>query len=544
MTYNIKNWGAASSNTLFQVEPEFGIDGYMGILETELRDLQHKIECEGIGKEGEKYTAPPLPSPKIEGLPLQKKNQQQSQNIPQWRQRYIKKKRSLGLRRLLKSKNVKYIKNLINRYIRAATWVFNPPVDKILNHYPLGGTFKQAEHFLCMSESFWLANKKFIMHFFSNEQRTIISRISAPFELNGSLAVPLQRFNMDNFEGWLRCQNLCSIKDSLFVINEYQAKQVTNLLTNFGQTKSKCLIVGEELSKEVVAMWTTVTQVDKRLWCTEGLKVVQSMPGGLSQSLQHWPKISVVVVSYNQAEYIQECLESILNQGYSNLECIVIDGLSTDGTVEILELYRKHLAHLVIEPDECQSEALNKGFRLATGDIMTWICSDDFLEKKTLYNVATAFNKYETDMVVGGCRIINALGKNVCNHHNGLPFESICNLSFGDLISFTGVWEQGLYFYQPDVFFSKRLWQASGGYIKEHLYFAMDYDLFLRFAMAGATIIHIPEYLATRRIHDNQKTRHETMTYLPTIRNLIVEYQKLMDSITIFNASNSHSIKN
>jgi len=296
--------------------------------------------------------------------------------------------------------------------------------------------------------------------------------------------------------------------------------------------KQRMLVASDFLDTEITEQWASTTQVDERLWLLEGPSSELLRDAcNFTEPAGGWPKISVVVVSYNQGDFIRDCLDSILDQGYPNPEFIVVDGNSTDGSMEILESYRDRLNHLIIEPDECQSDALNKGFKLATGDVMTWVCSDDLLEPGALFHVGRTYAETEVDVIAGGCRIINGLGEHLSNHHNGLPFGKTVNLSFGDLLSFLGVWELGMYFYQPEVFFSRRIWKASGGYIKEHLHFAMDYDLFLRFAMAGAKILHIPKYLALRRLHESQKTQHETMSYLPTIRNLFEEYRQLIEKL-------------
>ena len=123
-------------------------------------------------------------------------------------------------------------------------------------------------------------------------------------------------------------------------------------------------------------------------------------------SVRSWPKISVVMVSFNQAIFLEEGLRSILEQGYPNLEFLVVDGHSTDGSVEILERYRHRLDFLLIEPDNGQSDGLNKGFARATGDIVTWVNSDDLLEPGALFRVAQEFLDHRVDMVVGGCRQI------------------------------------------------------------------------------------------------------------------------------------------
>src|SRR3954447_3859663 len=105
------------------------------------------------------------------------------------------------------------------------------------------------------------------------------------------------------------------------------------------------------------------------------------------------PKISVVTPSFNQAEYLEETLRSVLDQEYTNLEYIVIDGGSTDGSVDIIRRYEDRLAYWVSEPDQGQYDALNKGFARTTGEIMAWLNSDDKYLDWTFSSVAEAMSK-------------------------------------------------------------------------------------------------------------------------------------------------------
>jgi GT2 family glycosyltransferase len=241
-----------------------------------------------------------------------------------------------------------------------------------------------------------------------------------------------------------------------------------------------------------------------------------------------WPRISVVTVSYNQCRFLRDCLDSVLAQNYPNLEFIVIDGGSTDGSRELLESYRQHLAHLVIESDRGQSHALNKGFRLATGELLTWLCSDDLLEPGALEAVARIRSSQPCDIVVGGCRVINASGETMLVHYSGFSKGSLSPLSFGDMASFSATWQRGLYFYQPELFFTRDLWIRAGAHVKEHLHYAMDYELFLRFALSGADLYAVHQILAASRQHEDQKTRHELPMYLPTVRRILTDFHQML----------------
>jgi glycosyltransferase involved in cell wall biosynthesis len=239
------------------------------------------------------------------------------------------------------------------------------------------------------------------------------------------------------------------------------------------------------------------------------------------------PKISVVTVSFNQAAYLEVAIRSVLDQDYPELEYIIVDGESIDGSIEIIERYRQRCAAVVIEPDRGQSDALNKGFARATGELLTWLCSDDLLEPGSLRQIARAWRQHQTDLVVGGClRIGKTRERVLARHRCALPRERTLRLDSLDLLRVMGSWQRGHYFYQPEVFFSRRIWEAAGGYLKPHLHYGMDYDLWVRMALAGATIRHIPPMLACSRVHAGQKTQADHVWY-HQFRQLLDEYRDL-----------------
>lgn len=236
-----------------------------------------------------------------------------------------------------------------------------------------------------------------------------------------------------------------------------------------------------------------------------------------------WPKISVVTVSYNQADFLEDCLLSVLDQDYPNLEYIVVDAVSNDGSIEILERYRSRIDTLVIEKDNGQSDGLNKGFDRATGDIYTWINSDDMLTPGSLKRAALGFMEHGTDLVAGGCERITEDSDNVTmTHHSALPYLEPTPLGFAQNLIWRNSWEKGDYFFQPEVMFSARIWEQSGGCLKEHLYWAMDWELWIRMAMAGADIVHIPSLIGRSREHPAQKTTGEEL-YLHQLLNILLE---------------------
>jgi len=251
------------------------------------------------------------------------------------------------------------------------------------------------------------------------------------------------------------------------------------------------------------------------------IDVPQKMPSG-----RPWPKISVVTVTLNQGEYLEETLRSVIFQGYPNLEYIVIDGGSTDKTLEILDRYRSRLAFLISEKDKGQSDAINKGFQHSSGDIMAWLNSDDCYMPGALWRAAIAFDTYSAEIVAGGCALRKDHEQNFVRiHHNAMPIGKIVPLPLDRLLNIDGSWQKGDFFYQPEVFWKRGLWERSGGFVDENLFYSMDYELWTRFALNGAHILHIPDTLALYRMHENQKTTGNDLPFLPELRRVAAKYQ-------------------
>ncbi|MEM7725898.1 MAG: FkbM family methyltransferase [Cyanobacteria bacterium P01_A01_bin.45] len=249
-----------------------------------------------------------------------------------------------------------------------------------------------------------------------------------------------------------------------------------------------------------------------------------TMPSG-----KPWPKISIVTVTLNQGDYLEETIRSILLQGYPNLEYIVLDGGSTDNTPEVLDRYRSKLAYCISEPDKGQSNALNKGFNQATGDILAWLNSDDRYLRDTLFKVAIAFDSYDADIVAGGCQLIEGnQPEPFSTHHNLMPLGKSVPLPLERLLDIDGCWQKAEFFYQPEVFWTRQLWEKSGAALDEKLYYSMDYELWVRMAVNQGKIVHIPDPLALYRVHESQKTYGDDIPFLPELKGVSAKYQKLL----------------
>ncbi|MEM8961413.1 MAG: glycosyltransferase family 2 protein [Acidobacteriota bacterium] len=207
------------------------------------------------------------------------------------------------------------------------------------------------------------------------------------------------------------------------------------------------------------------------------------------------PRVSIVTPSYNQARYLEETLRSVLLQGITNLEYIVIDGGSKDGSKEIIRKYGPHLDHSVSEPDNGQCDAINKGFAHTTGAIMAWLNSDDVFPQGALATVLSTLEPYaDRPAMVVGASVIT---------HGPDTYE-------GTIDRRRPSWPEMLYdgrtFPQPSVFWTRALWEKVGP-LDEDLHFGMDYDLWLRMVSQADEVIFLDDVLSYARTHDDQKAK-------------------------------------
>ncbi len=181
------------------------------------------------------------------------------------------------------------------------------------------------------------------------------------------------------------------------------------------------------------------------------------------------PMISIVTPSFNQGGYIEKTIQSILNQNYPNLEYIIIDGGSSDNSIDIIKRYEKHLTYWVSEKDNGQSHTINKGLKKCTGQMFNWINSDDYLEPGALHKISGAyFQNPESAGWIGACKLIDDHGKYLYSvFPNGIDREIIGNN-----------WN-GHQFYQPACFLNLNKVRKLNG-INEDLHYGMDLELYLR----------------------------------------------------------------
>ena len=214
------------------------------------------------------------------------------------------------------------------------------------------------------------------------------------------------------------------------------------------------------------------------------------------------PRITVVTPSFNQATFLETTMLSVLGQSYPNLEYIVMDGGSSDGSAEIIRRYESQLAHWVSARDGGQSSALNTAFARASGDIFCWVNSDDFLMPGTLLRIARSFagRTAEPLLCYGSCLFFEDRGKRakVVRAHPHDP--AALRLS--------------AYIIQPSAFWTRALWEKTGP-LDQSLSFAFDWDWFIR-ASAFSSFETCDEILSAYRLHaahksgsGGEKRRHE-----------------------------------
>ena len=252
-------------------------------------------------------------------------------------------------------------------------------------------------------------------------------------------------------------------------------------------------------------------------WTEESLRLPD-----LSQAGDIWPCVTVITPSFNQAQFLEETIRSILLQGYPNLEYLIIDGGSTDGSLEIIKKYAPWLSYWVSEKDNGQSEAINKGLRLASGDFATWINSDDVLAKNALYEHASRIGFAERTVYVGDCFYIDKTSKVVSVHTGRVR-------CLEDLVRIPTVWNARGHIVQPEVLFPRELALSVGG-VNPDNHFTMDYELWGKLFIVGARFQYTGIAFGMFREHSEQKI-HDP---LRTIESLLETATKLIRTAPCF----------
>lgn len=215
-------------------------------------------------------------------------------------------------------------------------------------------------------------------------------------------------------------------------------------------------------------------------------------------NLDDLPVLSIVTPNYNQGEFIEETIRSILLQNYPKLEYIIIDGGSTDNSVEIIKKYESFLSYWISEKDQGQSDAINKGFKLCTGDYLAWMNADDCYLANALNTIFIKNKGNLYDFIYGNTYCGNTLENKFFRQRQGTEIFSLANL----LLAFRG---EKYVIPSQSVFVSKNLVKKVG-LLEENLYFCMDMDWFMRISLQYPTTLRIDQPLTFYRLHPQAKT--------------------------------------
>ena len=226
----------------------------------------------------------------------------------------------------------------------------------------------------------------------------------------------------------------------------------------------------------------------------------------------NFPKISIVIPSYNQGQYLEETILSVINQQYLNLELFVIDGGSSDNSIDVIKKYKQHLTWWVSEKDHGQSEAINKGLKKATGEIITWINSDDLLMPGCLHKVATHFSELpdKTGLIHGGVIVFR--------EHRELETR------FTYLPPCLESYLSGIAFSQPSAFFRKKYLDRVG-LLNSDLHYGMDYDLFMRLSLV-CNFHPVHDVFSKYRLHGQSKSVAENHKFIGDWKRIFVSLCK------------------
>jgi FkbM family methyltransferase len=235
----------------------------------------------------------------------------------------------------------------------------------------------------------------------------------------------------------------------------------------------------------------------------------------MTSNLQY-PKISIITPNFNGEKYIEETIKSILEQNYPNLEYIIIDGGSTDNSINIIKKYESKLAYWISESDSCMYEAIQKGFDRSTGQIMAWLNSDDMYHKKSLYTVAEIFSNLSHIKWITGC-----------NTHYDDEGRTLSTKQSYEHSRYDMFLNPQKYIQQESTFWRRALWDSTGKKIDTSLKFAGDFELWIRF-FRHAKLYRTSALIGGFRVRNCQISQTFMTSYISECKKVLKKEKTLM----------------
>lgn len=238
------------------------------------------------------------------------------------------------------------------------------------------------------------------------------------------------------------------------------------------------------------------------------------------------PKVSIVTISFNQASFIEQAIRSVLSQNYENIEYIVVDAGSTDGSRDIIQKYKDDLAEVIFEPDDGPADGLNKGFSRATGDIFYYLNADDVLLPGALTRAVKCFeNMPEVDVIYGNCILIDKTGSQV-------------RRIFGNRWDLTAFVYGAVSVTQQSTFIRGTAFSRSGPFNKNNRT-CWDTELIVDLALNGCCFKYVSEYFGAFRVYENSITgsgrlQREIQNDLVELRKRVLKRDPIFSDIFLF----------
>lgn len=235
------------------------------------------------------------------------------------------------------------------------------------------------------------------------------------------------------------------------------------------------------------------------------------------------PQISIITPSYNQAQYLEQTIDSVLSQNYSNLDYIVIDGGSLDGSVEVIKKYEKYLSYWVSEKDNGQSDAINKGLKIAKGEIINWLNSDDYLQPGALKIISSNFADPSVSVLIGRSNIVQ--DQKIIRTTMGTDVYA------GNLAKTIGLARID----QPETYFRKSVIDRMGP-LNTRLHYVMDKEWWVRYLLLFGLngIKKIEDIIVNFRLHGNSKTISNNAGFIEDGFQLVLRMCELTQNAEAF----------